>query len=715
MDDHEEIPVCIRIISRLPHFTCWMKTKHIIYYLVVISISLASECVYGQSDWQKIQTVDEVYQEYPERMHTLLQSMNLSIDGLSDVKAAFDNGHIVMACKRLLNYYKEGRTAQFLRQDLPSISNDTDPKADSVVQNIFTIYHQSAKVPLDANGHLDWTYRGPANDIEWTWGLNRHYHLTTLLEAYFQTGNPRYAKTMDLHIKDWVMSSLPYPREKSRTAMWRGLEVSFRVKIWARIFYGLIHSEYLTPATRLLLLSSLPDHAHYLRHFHAQGNWLTMEMSGLAMVATAWPEFNLSPTWIAYAKEAMTEGLKDQVYPDGAQKELTSSYHQVALNNFNQFMEICQQAKEPLPELYNNQLEKMWSYLAYTVRPDGYGLLNNDADKKYNREDILKAASQYHRKDWQFIATNGEKGNRPLGAPSILFPWAGHLIMRSGYEPDAQWAFFDIGPWGTGHQHNDKLHVSISAYGQDLLVDGGRFAYRGELADKFSDYARGSDSHNVILIDGQGQAPGPKSTSDPLPEEHYKITERFDYAWHSFDQFHDLKGEGKHTRALFYVRGKFWVVVDHITTDRPRKIEALWHWHPDCHVKIEDHAMVSTDNNKGNLKILPVGSTNWRINLVKGQETPHPQGWYSEEYNKAEPGPVSIFSTEIQSGTSFVWILYPSEGEAPPIETKILSQQKDGVAVRVTNAAGDQWDITIPFSNSSDAAYHYGSSSGTIK
>src|SRR5690606_15235854 len=107
----------------------------------------------------------------------------------------------------------------------------------------------------------------------------------------------------------------------------------------------------------------------------------------------------------------------------------------------------------------------------------------------------------------------------PPGAPSVVYPWAGQLVMRSGYDVDAHWAFFDIGPWGTGHQHNDKLHLSVSAFGRDLLVDGGRFAYRGSLADKFRRYAVGSASHNVVLIDGNGQDAGPRVAEAPVAEE----------------------------------------------------------------------------------------------------------------------------------------------------------------------------------------------------
>src|SRR5690606_37873594 len=105
---------------------------------------------------------------------------------------------------------------------------------------------------------------------------------------------------------------------------------------------------------------------------------------------------------------------------------------------------------------------------------------------------ILQGAQKFNKPDWEYIATNGSSGTKPRGNPSYLSPWAGHLISRSGYDFNAHWSFFDLGPWGSGHQHNDKLHLSISAFGKDFLVDAGRFAYTGEVAEKFRTYARGS-------------------------------------------------------------------------------------------------------------------------------------------------------------------------------------------------------------------------------
>jgi hypothetical protein len=60
--------------------------------------------------------------------------------------------------------------------------------------------------------------------------------------------------------------------------------------------------------------------------------------------------------------------------------------------------------------------------------------------------------------------------------------------------------------------------------------------------------------------------------------------------------------------------------VDRVTTDRPRKIEALWHFHPHCTVEADETSVASTDADMGNLRILPVGYSNWDVEIIHGQE-----------------------------------------------------------------------------------------------
>ena len=335
------------------------------------------------------------------------------------------------------------------------------------------------------------------------------------------------------------------------------------------------------------------------------------------------------------------------------------------------------------------------------MRPDGFRILNNDGDRGSDRDRILKGAKKFSQTEWEYIITNGKSGTEPSDGPSYFYPWAGQLISRSGYDADAHWSFFDIGPWGSGHQHNDKLHISISAYGRDLLVDAGRFAYTGEVARKFRPYARGSAGHNVILIDGKGQKGGPTHAKEPLGNSHFKITDDFDYASNSFDRFIDVDGKAKHIRSVFYVRGEFWVVVDRIITDKARKIDALWHWHPECVVE-KDNLIVKTNNKKGNLAVIPVSKQKFDINFIKGQEEPEIQGWYSQEYNIFEPNTTSFYSTNINESSTIVWLLLPSEKKMPKIGAEIISENDNGVKIEVKSKK-KVWQLNIPYTNSKDA------------
>ncbi|MGC9353736.1 MAG: alginate lyase family protein [Mariniphaga sp.] len=669
-----------------------MKTK--IFTLSTIILLMISGITFAQN-WRKIKSVEDICNAYPNEMKKMLAEFNPGYPGMEKVKTAWESGDLVNACAELLEYYKSCNNALHLRKDLPEKSDRTEATADTILKNVFVIQNVRGQVPWGDDGHRDWYWKGPNNDREWAWLSNRHSQINHVFNEYLETGNPKYAEYIDLFLRDFIIKSMPYPAQKGSESIWRGLEVAARAKVWSRIFYGMLNSEYLSPATRLLMLSSLPDHAHYNRNFHGGNNWLTMEMTALATLATNFPEYKKSEEWLDYSIEAMVASMKDQVYPDGVQTELTSHYHNVSLSNFELFKEICDRANKPLPEFFNQTIEDMYFYIAHAVRPDGNRILNNDGDRGSDRERILKGAQKFNKPDWEYIATNGQSGMNPSDEPSYFFPWAGHLISRSGFDKDAHWSFFDVGPWGSGHQHNDKLHISIAAYGRDLLVDAGRFAYTGEVAEKFRPYARGSQGHNVLLIDGKGQEPGPRLAEEPVSKKHWLITGEYDYAWNSFDKFIGLEGECVHTRRFFYVRGDLWVVVDDVKTDLPRKIDALWHWHPECDVAVDGNR-VFTQNEIGNLQVIPVGEQDWKITFVKGQEEPEIQGWYSEEYNKFEPNVASIYSTNIESDSRFVWVLFPSEKVETGIQAEIISESSKEIKIKVWNERNDHWVIDVP-------------------
>ncbi len=626
-------------------------------------------------------SVGWVCKAHPERVQSLMAALDLERPGLEAVREAVAREDWPAAGEALLAYYRQARSGQWLRREPAAPGTATDPAADLLLRDTFTFYEIEGTVPRLPGGGLDWQYIGPNKDREWALALNRHIYLGTLLHAAGATGNPIYARGLDGLIRDWVLSN-PYPARKNVGESWRGLEVSFRPKAWAPVFYGLLTNEAFTPATRLLLLSSLPEHADYLRRFHAaRGNWTTMEMSGLALIAVAWPEFKKSPEWLEYASERLIAEMGVQNYPDGAQKELASSYHWVALNNFEQFAATLRHAGLPVPEDYAQGLERMWNYQVYSLQPDGANPLNNDSDRVDFVERLLGGAKTYDRPDWTYIVTNGAGGTPPAGLPSVVFPWAGQVVMRSGWDLAAQYGFFDVGPWGIGHQHNDKLHLSISAGGRELLVDGGRYTYvRGDWRNFF----RSSSAHNVVLVDGRGQMPDVRETTAPLAADATAILPELDFAQATFDAgYQELEGTASHTRAVIYLRGRYWIVVDRIETDRPRALEALWHFHPRCTVTERQGVLITTDAVGANLSLTPVGDQHWPVRLVSGQAPPDIQGWYSVKYNLKEPATCAVYALPQAGPTTCAWVIATADGPAPSVRAEWLPAPEGAARLRV--------------------------------
>jgi hypothetical protein len=656
----------------------------------LFAVSLAFCAAFPADD---ITTLDQLCEQEPQRIARLFDALNLSYPGLEEVKDAVGANDLPRACEALLAYYKDAETSSWLRKDaLPKKKGRHKAAADAIVRREFTNYTITATVPLREDGGLDWNYDGPNEDPEWGWGINRHFWAQKLIRAYLKTGNPVYAETYDRYVRDWLLFN-DYPGKKTR-GPWRGLETYMRVSNSLSIgFFALQDTPLLTPITRILILSSIPDHAHYGRNFHAKGgNWLAMEMNGLATAASCWPEFKEADAWFDYTMEKMLPEVRRQVYPDGAQKELTSHYHHVTRNNFDRFTTVAKRAGREIPDEFLQGIENMINYHAYSMRPSGYGVLNNDSDLVYNRDTILEEAERFDRQDWLYTATNGNKGKRPDGPPSAVFPWAGQLIMRENWNKDAHWAFFDFGPTGIAHIHYDKLHLSVSAHGRDILVDSGRYTYLG---GAWRSYFKGSKSHNIILVDGAEQRDTQRESIEAL-DSNYEITDEFDFAKGTYGgEFDGIEGNAQHKRSVLYVRNKYWIILDTIETDRPREITALWHYHPDCAVGADGQSVASNDPDKGNIRIVPSETIQWDVDVVKGQETPEIQGWWSVKYNKKEPSPCAVYKAKIDGTVTFAWLMLPAKGETPMGRIRISGADENSVDATVTFEDGNTETHTL--------------------
>ncbi len=670
------------------------------------------------SDWQEIITAKDLWEAHPEIIRSVFSSLDLEHPGLKPVLEALQNADTVSAANRLVTYYKNSDSGHWLREKSYRFGNSEERNRAEQLLNDKITRNGFAEIPKKDNGGWDWTYHGPRDDAEFGYTLNRHRYFIDLLKGWQETGEETYAEKFDLLVRDWSLHN-PLPGEDHRIwevlrtstdeldwrdineVVWRVLEAGNRMgDSWPQAFYGFQDAEEFSAASRLLMLSGIPVHAQYLMEHHAIGhNHGTMELNGLGLAGLAFPEFRQADQWVDYALDKMEDELEIQVYPDGVQTELTSSYQLVALSHFETLIENYRNAGLSVSDSYLNRVEEMYNYLAYSMRPDGFQPLNNDSDRRDMRPAVISAAEIFDRPDWRYIATNGEEGVKPDGLPSRVFPWAGIHVMRNGWDSDNHWGFFHTGPYGTGHQHRDLLHLSVHAYGRDLLVDTGRYTYEDYFnfdPANWRGYFRSSFSHNVVLVDGAGQNVWERIAEDPLKEgTDYVNTEEFDYARDTFTGgYENTEGEAEHTRAVLYVRGKYWVIVDRITTDMPRKLEALWNFAPDVNTVIEDFQVVSNDTSRGNLRIVPAGKISWDVEITKGQTEPYKRGWYSATYGNKEPIPTAVYTADIESDTTFAWVLVPANGTVSSVQADLINP--DAGKVRVQIEGEESLVVTVP-------------------
>jgi hypothetical protein len=230
--------------------------------------------------------------------------------------------------------------------------------------------------------------------------------------------------------------------------------------------------------------------------WHTGGNWLTMEADGLMHVGVLFPEFKESADWRKTASDRLFTELDRQVYPDGAQIELSTGYHQVSLTNFVKAWEIARLNDVPMPEGYIPKLEKMYDYDLAVSMPDGTMPGLNDGSRGSIRGYLRQGFGFFpKRADFQWMATSGKQGEKPkLG--SVALPFAGQLIMRTGWEPNDLYLLMDAGPFGYGHQHEDALSIVIYANGRYHVVDPGNYAYD---SSKWRAYVISARAHNTII------------------------------------------------------------------------------------------------------------------------------------------------------------------------------------------------------------------------
>ncbi|MEW6354968.1 MAG: alginate lyase family protein [Planctomycetota bacterium] len=612
-----------------------------------------------------------------EMVREFFNSLDLDYPGIEQVKAAV-HADDIPAARRALVAYMKART----KPAPPPLSPRNDAgflaAADQIVDHVFRFVgcppHQLGK-------NILWN-EDPFDYDQWAIALNRHSHWVTLGQAYAGTKDEKYAKEFVAQLTGWIaampvnigahFAQGPY-HVPGRSPL--SLDAGIRMgQTWFPAYYYFLHSPSFTEEAHVAMLRSFREHALYLmdeRHFKAGSNWGMMETNGLFHIGVMLPEFKEAETWRRTAIERMNAELDNQFYPDGAQTELTPGYHSVSVGNTLGFLDVAKQTDTKLPDEITGKLERTFQYYVRIVMPDGTTPALNDSGRGTIQRWMEKGFALFpHREDFRFLAAGGKEGRSPEFA-SCAMDYAGWYIMRTGGTSRDKYLLFDAGPFGTGHQHEDKLHLILHAFGRTLITEPGNYSY--DRSD-WRKYVLSTRGHNTIMVDGEEQSRRLQRDTwrsmTALPNR-WITSDDVDYAEGTYADGYGEKMDKTvtHTRRVLFVKPDYWIVVDELkpSDDKEHTYESLFHLEsPGANVNPETQVVTTTNPTGGNVAIVPLTPSGIDVEIIQGQKEPVVQGWMpTGRHNELRPIPTAVIRLRAKGPTLLAYAIIPYEGNEP--------------------------------------------------
>jgi hypothetical protein len=521
-------------------------------------------------------------------------------------------------------------TVAALHRRWPSAEGRIVDKADAVRAGRFSIlgypdlsfgdpidWHRDPVAGLSApRGHwstiryLDTRIVG---DHKVVWELNRHQHFIVLGQAYWLTGDERFAQTIVDHLVAWMDANPP----KMGVNWASSLEVAYRAISWLWALAFLREAPALSGAIFLRALGFLDLHARHVENFlstyFSPNTHLTGEALGLFAVGCCVPELEGAKRWRAIGAAILEQQLPRHIRADGVYVEQSTHYQRYTIEIYLSALALAKQAGHPLRGI-DAPLQRALDFAMFLTAPDGTFPLIGDDDggqllpvdgNPLNdfRPALGTGAALFRRADYAAVAGGSSEqalwllGPKTLADCELLDPKppketerafvdGGVYVARDDWTASSNYLVVDSGPHGFltgGHAHADALSFVLYVDGAPCLIDPGTCLYAASAAER-NDF-RSSAAHNALTVDGASS-----SEPDAAPFRWKTIATATARRWRSGRDFVFIEGvvdgfgrtgpSARHEREILYIKGDYWVLYDRITAKGVHDVALHFHCAP---------------------------------------------------------------------------------------------------------------------------------------
>lgn len=631
--------------------------------------------------------VDTVSEKYAEHLEELFDVIDKDKIGSSFSKALADNDYF-SAVSELAKYYRE--KPDFKVAELSAKGGYDINEAKNAACGI------AREVNIDwtfPNGEVDFLFdptliKGPRNH-EWLWQFNRHSYWKHMARSYAATGDEKYAKAFREQLLKWIAQTYIPEDWNGPGSAWRTIECGLRLLgSWPVAYDGFKKSQTLGDAALLLMIASMHRQSLHLTAHPTKGNWLMMESNGIYTFSALFNELSDSESNRRIAADRLLHELEMQILPDGMHNELSPDYQSVVYNCASNFYSLASNLglNKEIPGGFVDLIRKTVKAAIILSTPAFTQPRTNDTFTLQTSVFTGRAEKLLGKKpEYVFVNTNRAEGEPPKGETASAFlPYAGFAVMRSGWDADAAYMCFDVGPLGTGHMHQDKLNINIYKGGEELIYDDGGGQYDISPA---REYALSGYGHNTVLVDSLAQNRKAPLQSECAIDAGWITNDKFDYASATYsDTFgKEFVRPMTHKREVRFCKPDFFCITDELISidKKAHDYEILFHLDTTKinSISAYKNAVISDYGRKYDIVIIPLDEegTEPELKIVSAATEPQYQGWYNgrNESNLHEAVTVSRVVKNVKD-YKFTTLLFPIDEN-----TKLPEVKKDGENIKV--------------------------------
>ncbi len=507
-------------------------------------------------------------------------------------------------------YEHTKKCAKLLAANYPSLSQAIVQRAEEAYEGYYLLSGSATKTFIGKPA--SWR-ENPNHNKEYEYELNRMNQWLDMTYAYFLTGDEKYVQRIILEMEMWIRDCPPPLKLDEEGALdfyggpkgrwWRILECGIRLyKTWGPIIEIFAPMDVFPEDLFSKIVEILYFQAEMISRFSpvlwpkSDHNHFVMENMGLFKAGGLFPEWKKAELWKKQAVDSLCRALDVQVLDYGAQIEGCPSYHNNCVFWFALALQFGRRYGVTFPAWYETKLDSMGEWALYMTRPNGTNVAWGDTsvltvtmaqaavclyignqDSKWlfysaylgQREGLLGAFSTYvwYMENPEVFLQDFEEAlahpKEPALPPTVWNKSMKQMSYRSSWsDKDLSFFYSCRSPVQNLHAHIDPCGFDLSALGQAIFVDPGKYTYQeGEDRKHFKQMFW----HNTLMINDRDAweylaswAYGPMRQGDIL---HMGQGPRLTWAV----GYHNNYAPKVHQRVLCALNSKYVLVLDRIT------------------------------------------------------------------------------------------------------------------------------------------------------